>query len=247
MVIQLDHWTFTDLDTRRTIEVLDEVMSHAAHGRPAGLFDDHADQAQRLQRGLSEGVHAGELLAEAWGLIRSVRTTICAAGLVPARHEARVAGLFTSSGGVPKLAVDAVDIGYSGVAGDRQATRRHHGRPWQALCLWSHEVVEHLAGQGHPIRPGAAGENVSIAGLDWSQVRPGVRLAFGEVECEISAYAIPCRKNDRWFEDRSSAHIHHDRGSVSRVYATVLAPGSIRIGESAVLESEREHIDAPRR
>ena len=75
-----------------------------------------------------------------------------------------VHGLFTSGGGVPKLAVDEVVIDLRGVVGDVQKTQRHHGRPWQALCLWSKEKVDLLAAEGHPITYGAAGENVSVTG-----------------------------------------------------------------------------------
>jgi MOSC domain-containing protein YiiM len=30
--------------------------------------------------------------------------------------------------------------------------------------------------------------------------------------------------------------MHHDRGPVSRVYATVLEPGTVRVGDAAILE-----------
>jgi MOSC domain-containing protein YiiM len=72
--------------------------------------------------------------------------------------------LSRSDGGVPKHSTDHVTVGFRGVDGDRQATRAHHGSPWQALCLWSREVIDALVAEGHPIAPGAAGENVTIAG-----------------------------------------------------------------------------------
>jgi hypothetical protein len=56
------------------------------------------------------------------------------------------------------------------------------------------------------------------------------------VLCVVSAYAIPCTHNRAWFIDGDFELMHHDRGPVSRVYATVLEPGSIATGESAVLE-----------
>lgn len=140
-----------------------------------------------------------------------------------------------SDGGVPKTPVATVTVDWGGVVGDRQRNREHHGRPWQALCLWSAEVVDAFAAEGHPIGYGSAGENVTLRGLDWAQVRPGGRLRMGEVLCELSAWAVPCRHNARWFHDRRFERIHHDRGPVSRVYATVLEPGTIRAGDSALL------------
>ena len=88
--------------------------------------------------------------------------------------EGTVAGLFASDGGVPKRPIPVAEVGYRGVSGDRQAARKHHGRVWQALCLWSVEVIDGFAAAGHPIVPGSAGENVTIAGVDWSTLRPGV-------------------------------------------------------------------------
>ena len=146
-----------------------------------------------------------------------------------------VAGLFLSDGGVPKKAVDSVEVGYRGVIGDRQATRVHHGRPWQALCLWSTEVVAGHAAQGHPIQPGSAGENVSIRGVDWSAWRPGKRIRLGEVEATIAAYAIPCFKNARWFTDGDYERMSHEQADGSRLYARVDRPGRVTVGDAAVV------------
>jgi MOSC domain-containing protein YiiM len=148
-----------------------------------------------------------------------------------------VAQLNVSDGGVPKVPVAEVEVGYRGAADDRQATRRHHGRPWQALCLWSAEVIEDLQAEGHPISPGAAGENVTLAGIDWPSLRPGTQLRVGEVLAELSAWAEPCQKNAQWFVDGDFRRMQHQRhpGS-SRVYAWVREPGRIRTGDAVVVE-----------
>jgi MOSC domain-containing protein YiiM len=122
------------------------------------------------------------------------------------------------------------------VVGDRQADRRDHGRPFQALCLWSTEVTDELRADGHPIAPGLAGENVSLTGLPWPRVRPGARLRLGDVLAEVSSYAVPCSKNARWFTGGRFDVIHHDKGPYSRVYATVLEPGRITEGDPVLLE-----------
>ena len=79
-------------------------------------------------------------------------------------QEGTVAQLNVSDGGVPKKPVEVAEVGDRGLVGDRQADRQHHGRPLQALCLWSVEVIDALRAEGHPIEPGLAGENVTIAG-----------------------------------------------------------------------------------
>jgi MOSC domain-containing protein YiiM len=158
-------------------------------------------------------------------------------GALPATATGHVDHLHRSDGGVPKTSVDTVEIDLGGVVGDRQATRRHHGRPWQALCLWSSAVIDHLAAQGHPIDHGYAGENVTIGGLDWASVRSGVQLRIGsDALAEVSVFALPCVANAAWFADRDFEHMHHDRGPVSRVYATVLQGGLVSVGDPVVLE-----------
>jgi len=143
-----------------------------------------------------------------------------------------------SDGGVPKRPVDAAAISPTGLSGDRQADRRHHGRPFQAVCLWSADVIDALRDEGHPIEAGDAGENLTIAGIPWSDLRAGAILAVGdEARLELSAPAVPCTKNGRWFADGDSRRIDHARHpGWSRWYATVLRPGVVRPGDVVVVE-----------
>lgn len=160
------------------------------------------------------------------------------AGELGPSAKGAVAQLNRSGGGVPKTAVPSVAVGYSGVEGDRQRVRFHHGRPWQGLCLWSQAVIDGLTAEGHPIAAGTAGENVTMRGIPWDRIRPGVQLRIGEVLCEASLYALPCAANAQWFSDRQFSRIHHDRGPVSRMYATVLEPGRITVGDEVILEPD---------
>lgn len=171
-----------------------------------------------------------------WREWRSAMTTLRATGAFGRSAVATATGLFRSDGGVPKLPVRSVEVDFGGVVGDRQDERVHHGAPWQALCLWSTDAIEGLRAQGHPIAPGLAGENVSVTGLPWERVRPGVQVQLGDVLAEVSAYAIPCRKNAAWFIDGRFDAMHHRHGAISRVYATVLEPGTITVGSPVLLE-----------
>lgn len=142
----------------------------------------------------------------------------------------------TSQGGVPKLPVDRANVDDSGLVGDRQADRRFHGGPDRALCLFSLEVIERMQEEGHPIAPGSAGENVTIAGLDWATVVPGTRLAMGPVEVEITSYTTPCAKNAQWFVDGKFTRMHQNKfPGDSRVYARVLRGGPIREGDEVTV------------
>jgi len=220
-MIQIGPYSFTRVDAERTIASLPEIWRQLSVGRDSAVIDGMRPQLT------GEAGRMVEDLELAWGAMLHAGPALRAAGQMPARATGRVDQLSVSDGGVPKVAVERLEVGWSGAVGDRQATRLHHGRAWQALCLWSSEVIAELRAAGHSVAPGAAGENVTIGGLPWQEVRAGVRLRVGTVLCEVSAFSLPCRKNARWFVEGEFNVMHHDRGPVSRVYATVLEPGTI--------------------
>ena len=208
-----------------------------AHPEPGALLDAAGLAADRaVASGRWPGEEIEVELDAAWLGFRAVAEALRAAGAYGASAAGTVVQLNTSTGGVPKLPVEAVDISWSGVDGDVQLARVHHGRPWQALCLWSADVIDGFRAAGHPIGYGRAGENVTIRGLDWARVRPGAHLRIGTACCQVSAYSLPCSKNARWFVDGHYETMHHANGPVSRVYATVTQPGHVATGDQAILE-----------
>src|SRR5690349_4183315 len=76
----------------------------------------------------------------------------------------KIHSLNVSNGGVPKLPVPSCDVRPSGIAGDRQRDHRYHGGPQRAVSLYSLELLEALRAEGHPVAPGALGENLTLAG-----------------------------------------------------------------------------------
>ncbi len=153
----------------------------------------------------------------------------------------RLVALHQSNGGVPKQPVESAVVDLGGVVGDVQRTREHHGRPSQALSLWSAEVIEELRAEGHPVAPGAAGENLTVAGLEWAKLRPGVRLIIGAdhgtaVVAELTWWAEPCRKIARCFSDQKFSRIGHSHNpGWSRAYAAVLRGGNVQPGDPVVV------------
>ncbi len=220
-------YTFTETDARKTVGHLDDVWACYAQGRDAAVLEP-------LYPTLTGDLDTD--LRRVWAAWTAAGPALRAAGQLPMRAQGTVAQLSLSRGGLPKTPVERVDVEWGGVVGDRQATRLHHGRPWQALCLWSTEVIDAFRADGHPIAAGLAGENITLTGLRWSDVRVGVRLRIGEVLCEVSAYALPCYQNKPWFKNGEFDVMNHDRGDVSRIYATVVEPGSITVGQPAILE-----------
>ncbi len=90
--------------------------------------------------------------------------------------EARIVSLNRSLGGIPKSPVPFARVTRDGMEGDAQRNLKYHGGPGRAPTLYAVELIDALAAGGHAFSPGAAGENVTIAGLDWNPVVPGVRL-----------------------------------------------------------------------
>ena len=157
------------------------------------------------------------------------------AGTPPGRG--RVVQVNASDGGVPKRAVATGTVGFDGLVGDRQADRRHHGRPFQALCLWSDEARRDLAGAGHAVEPGAVGENLTLSGIDWRTLRPGTRVRAGSALVEVSFPATPCHKQARWFTDRDFSRLSHEQHPAwARWYAWVREPGVVRAGDPVVVQ-----------
>jgi MOSC domain-containing protein YiiM len=138
-----------------------------------------------------------------------------------------------SPGGVPKMPVTETDLTLDGLVGDKQKHLQFHGGPDRAICLYSYERILELQREGHPIAPGTIGENVTIAGLDWSVINPGVRLTLGErAIVEITKPAVPCKSTASSFANvefiRVSNQLHP---GWSRFYARVLHSGRLVVGQ----------------
>jgi MOSC domain-containing protein YiiM len=143
----------------------------------------------------------------------------------------RVAWLNISAGGVPKLPIRRAELGEHGLAGDGH-TKPMHGGPTAALCLLALEVIQTLQGEGHPIFPGAIGENVTVAGLDWARIQPGDRLRIGPTLVEITRFTTPCVNIAGAFKDGAFARVlQAQHPGQARVYARVIETGSIAVGD----------------
>lgn len=171
------------------------------------------------------------LLAAAWRFFPTMR-------LLSQEHTGVVAHIHASKG-LPKKPIDTAQIGWKGVDGDVQSSRVHHGRPWQALCVWSTDAIDALRAQGHPIAPGFAGDNITVSGIPADAFRPGAHFRMGTVRGFFSAYTIPCSKNNEWFQNKNIMAMSHTQGPYSRIYAMVTHIGQIRVGDTFELFTDR--------
>lgn len=140
--------------------------------------------------------------------------------------------LNVSDGGVPKRPVAESFVGEGGMAGDRQRNLKYHGGPARALCVYSAERIEALRAEGHPVAVGTLGENVTVGGIAWAAVVPGVRLRIGGVCVEVTLFTVPCRTIQGSFVGRRTGRVSQKTNpGWSRVYARVLEPGLVRVGD----------------
>ncbi len=149
-----------------------------------------------------------------------------------------MASINLSAGGVPKRRVNDAKVSRSGLKEDAQNDTKHHGGPDRAVCLYSLERIHSLQAEGHPIDQGTAGENVTVEGIDWDLVVPGVRLRLGEeVLLEIASFTNPCKTIKASFIDGKFIRIAQKlHPGWSRVYARVLSEGPIRSGDPVQLD-----------
>jgi MOSC domain-containing protein YiiM len=147
--------------------------------------------------------------------------------------QAHIFQINISKGGVPKLPIPQVKINTLGIEGDEHHNQAVHGGPMRALCIYSLERILALQKEGHPIYPGATGENLVITGLDWGEVTPGVILHLGnDVEVEITHYTEPCPKITNAFASGDIMRMgQRQHPGWSRVYARILQTGSLKVGD----------------
>ncbi len=149
----------------------------------------------------------------------------------------RIHQISVSNGGVPKRPLPEARVTTLGVKGDRQRNPDIHGGPDRAVCLFSLEAIKALQAEGHSIAPGSTGENLTLAGLDWSALKPGDRIRVGSVRLELVSYTAPCVHNGRWFLKNDFSRISQKKyPGWSRMYARVLTEGVIRTDDPVVHE-----------
>jgi MOSC domain-containing protein YiiM len=152
---------------------------------------------------------------------------------------ARLVSINTSNGGVPKLPVAAatrVHVAPSGVAGDRQGDRRHHGGPERAVCLYSAELIAALRAEGHSPEAGSLGENLTLSGVDWARMTAGTRVRVGAVTLELTGPAAPCSKLTAYFTGGDFNRVaEKQHPGWSRMCARVLVDGPVQVGDAVAI------------
>jgi MOSC domain-containing protein YiiM len=148
-----------------------------------------------------------------------------------------------NNGGVPKGPIGRSYVRKLGIDGDRQADRRVHGGPFQAVCLHSIEAMERIRADGHQAFPGAYGDNLTLLGLDSADLRGGDRLEIGEPGTgpllQLTDDATPCSKQARWFVDGRIGRLSVTAYPADiRWYAAVVREGPVAAGDKVRLRRD---------
>lgn len=165
-------------------------------------------------------------------------TVVAAAPRVLSVQAGRVAPL--GPAGVPSAFVKSAVTGAMrvealGLVGDEQADLTVHGGPEKAVyayaaahyATWSAEYPQHAA----RFVPGGLGENLTIAGLDESDLCIGDVHAIGSVRLQVCQPRQPCFKFALRFGDKHlpKAMVRNGR---SGWYYRVLEPGWLVAGDA---------------
>lgn len=154
-----------------------------------------------------------------------------------AMNSGKIYQINISGGGVPKLPILEGDVAELGIRGDAHNDMVHHGGPTRAICLYSIEQIRALQSEGHPIQPGDIGENITTDGIDISGLGVGDRLQLGQqVVIEITGFATPCKYIQFAFAEGTIQRVSQKTNpGWSRLYASVLQEGVIRVGDAVTV------------
>ena len=154
--------------------------------------------------------------------------------------QATIVQVSISPGGLPKYAISGGLINSLGLEGDLHAHPEIHGGPRKAVLLISAEIVEALQARGYPVFFGAMGENLTIRGLEFHDIRIGDQIRAGSAMLEITQPRGPCSALDIYGETLKQEIYDPQveqrdptspRWGMSGFYASVRAPGAARTGD----------------
>jgi MOSC domain-containing protein YiiM len=149
-----------------------------------------------------------------------------------------------SSGGIPKRPQVSALALKDGLVGDGHNHAKHI-RPDRALSLWDHELLQEFRTAGFPLAPGAAGENLTVAGLHVQQLLPGTLLHAGDAIIRLEQPRKPCYVLDAIDPRLKDAVVGRFGYMASVVREGVICPGMpIELASSIDNECRDDHFPA---
>ena len=127
---------------------------------------------------------------------------------------------------------EGIRLETEGVRGDTIGNRSVHGGAGKACYLFSHEAYAYWEPRYPNLdwAPGMFGENLTVAGLDETQLVMGAEYRLGEARIRITTPREPCYKLGLRFGDQGIIEAFVSRGQPGS-YAAVTVPGHVRPGD----------------
>lgn len=143
-------------------------------------------------------------------------------------HEIKptILSINISKGGIPKRPVNSVLIKLNGLEGDGHHHEKHY-RMEQAVCIQDIEMLDQLTAEGYPLRPGDAGENLTVQAMHVNSLSIGTLLKFSSgVVLEITRARPTC-----YVMDQIHTKLKEDAADRHGMYAKVIKEGLVSVGE----------------
>ncbi len=134
-----------------------------------------------------------------------------------------------------------VFLSETNLAGDEQADKKNHGGPDKAVCVYPLAHLSYWTERlGRDVKPGAFGENFTVADMSEKTVCIGDVYAVGEAaRVEVSQPRSPCWKLARRWNEKKLALWVQQTGFTGW-YLRVLQTGHVEAGQPLILQ-ERPH------
>lgn len=127
---------------------------------------------------------------------------------------------------------------------DEQANKRLHGGPEKVLHQFSLNsytlIQQHYPALMDEAIAGSIGENISVEGMDDSNVMIGDVYAFGEVIAQVGAPRAPCNKINQRFNTPNLDRFTGNQG-ITGWYYRIKQTGVIKVGDQVKLIERPEH------
>lgn len=142
--------------------------------------------------------------------------------------------------------IGRLELGPTGLPGDEQGDRRHHGGVDKALHHYPHDHYDWWRSQfpdlsSHFDRPAAVGQNLSTLGLVEHGVSIGDLFELGTALVEVSQGRLPCWRLDVWLGREGAAMAMQLSGRTGWYYR-VKRPGRVD-PEDGLRLVDRPHPD----
>lgn len=142
------------------------------------------------------------------------------------------------TGATKHVVAGPVHVGRLGLEGDEQGNRAVHGGPDKAVLLYSAEHYPRWRDDGFDVPDGGFFENLTVAGIDETDVRLGDTWRLGTATVQATQPRRPCRTlDDRWGRPRLAQEVQQT--GRCGVYMRVLIEGEVEAGAEVVLLDRR--------